>query len=207
MLFIITLYSLKLLNIIKNIKTSNFSNLRNLRELNFNFNVIGPNIASTAFDGLTNLQTLSISRTAIPAIDPAWFRTLESLTMFYAQNNEISELANGTFASLTTLERLFLNGNRIREITREAFGNSSSRLHTFYINDNRINVIDPYWVNDADNLEYLLLAGNLCVDEDFLNVGLLRWRLFEELQQCIDNFMLEPWIDCRYQISVGGFII
>ena len=179
---------------------SNSRNLRELRELIFNYNTLTSGVADTAFDGLNNLESLSLSRTRITSISPGWFSTLSSLRAFYAVGNEITELVNGTFNSLTNLRELYLNGNRIRVIPSGAFGPSARNLRTFYISDNRINNIDPYWLNDAENLEYLLLAGNLCTDQDFLNVPSMRWRIFEELQPCIDNYMLPPWVQCRYEM-------
>lgn len=140
-----------------------------------------------------------MSRTGISSLSPSWFTTLSSLRAFYSVNNEITELVNGTFNSLPNLRELYLNANRIRVIPSGAFGPSARNLRTFYISDNRINNVDPYWLNDAENLEYLLLAGNLCTDQDFLNVPLMRWRIFEELQQCIDNYMLPSWVQCRYE--------
>ncbi|CAG9811907.1 unnamed protein product [Chironomus riparius] len=188
-------------NRIEELEPNAFGNLRELRELIFNYNTLTSGIADAAFDGLNNLESLSLSRTGITSISPAWFSTLSSLRAFYAVGNEITELVNGTFNSLTNFRELYLNGNRIRVITSGAFGPSARNLRTFYISDNRINNVDPYWLNDAENLEYLLLAGNLCTDQDFLNVPAMRWRIFEELRQCIDNYMLQPWAHCRYEMT------
>ncbi|XP_070497778.1 uncharacterized protein [Chironomus tepperi] len=197
-----TLTHLELMqNRIEEIGPNAFGNLRELKEVILNYNTLTSGIADTAFDGLNNLETLSLSRTGLTSISPSWFTTLSSLRSFYAVNNEVTELVNGTFNSLTTLEALYLNGNRIRVIPSGAFGPAARNLRTFYISDNRVNNVDPYWLNDAENLEYLLLAGNLCTDQDFLNVPSMRWRIFEELQQCIDNYMLPPWLQCRYEMT------
>jgi len=146
-----------------------------------------------------------LSRTGLTSLSPAWFNTLSSLQAFYAVGNQITELVNGTFNSLTNLRDLYLNGNRIRVIPSGAFGPSARQLRTFYISDNRVNNVDPFWLNEAENLEYLLLAGNLCTDQDFLNVPEMRWRIVEELQQCIDNYMLPPWVQCRYEFFGSSY--
>jgi Leucine-rich repeat (LRR) protein len=135
---------------------------------------------------------------------PLWFSNLTALHTFSATNNQITAIQEGTFVANPALAQLFLYENRIREVTNAAFGTSARSLHTVYLNNNLINNIDPFWLDAAENLEYLTLANNLCTNRDFFNVGDIRWRLFEELLQCIDNFMMDPWINCEYSERVSN---
>ncbi|KAG5666389.1 hypothetical protein PVAND_014418 [Polypedilum vanderplanki] len=188
-------------NRIREIGNAAFSPLTGLTNLLLAYNNI-ESIHPGAFNGLSNLLDLSLSTTTITELIPEWFSTLISLRTFSATNNRITSLPDGLFTSNTNLAELYLYSNRIREIHSNAFGTATSRnLRTVYLTNNFVNNIDPVWINDAENLQYLLLSGNLCTNRDFFNVQDIRWRIFEELMQCIDNLLLDPWINCNYNMQ------
>lgn len=183
-----------------------YSNLATLEQLLLNFNAL-TSIDANAFNGLTSLESLSLSSTSISELNPAWFSTLSSLRTFAATNNQIRELPDNVFSALGSLVDLFLYGNRIRDITFAAFGTlGTSNLHTVYLSDNLVNNIDIEWLVNANSLEYLLLADNLCIDQDFLNVQNIQWRIFEQLMRCTENFAMEPQLSCHYnELMDGGY--
>lgn len=181
-----------------------FSNLTALNNLQLSSNPL-TSIPSNAFTGLNRLTSLALSRANIRDINPEWFSSLSSLESLFMQNNQIQVLPPTVFAAALNLRDLFLYGNQIRELNRNSFGNGLTNLHTIYLGDNLLNFFDQQFLIDADNLEYLLLSGNLCIDEDYLNVQRLYWIIFEELRQCTDNFHMDPWISCNYVEGVNSY--
>lgn len=161
-----------------------FSSLTNLLHLTLSSNPIEENLPPSALSGLTNLLSLGLSRTITRNLNPGWFTDLRSL------------------------QELYLNNNLIREINSTVLTPILPTLRAAYFNYNLINLIDQLFLMDetTPNLEYLLLRGNLCVDEDFLNVQTARWRIFEALMVCSNNFYDEPWLSCNYATNDDNYI-
>jgi Leucine-rich repeat (LRR) protein len=59
-------------------------------------------------------------------------------------------------------------------------------------------MIDASMITSATNLNYLLLTGNICSDQDFLNVVDYLWMTLEYLSECTANFIEESTINCQY---------
>jgi Leucine-rich repeat (LRR) protein len=160
-----------------------FSSLTNLRDLILSSNPIEGNIHPTTFRGLTNLVSLGLSRTRTRVLSPAWF------------------------TDLTNLQELYLNNNILREINSTDIAPILSTIRSLYMGYNYITMMDQLLLMDevTPNLEYLVLSGNLCVDDDFLNVQTSRWRIFEALMTCSNNFYEAPWLSCNYATSDDSY--
>lgn len=161
-----------------------FSSLTNLRDLTIASNQLNDNIPPSAFAGLRNLRTLGLSRTSTRVLNQGWF------------------------TDLTSLEEVYLNNNILREINSTVFAPIMPTIRSIYLNYNFITMIDQVLLLDdsTPNLEYLMLRGNLCTDEDFLNVQTSRWRIFEALMTCSNNFYEQPWLSCSYSSSDDDYI-
>jgi Leucine-rich repeat (LRR) protein len=163
-------------NRLRSIPENAFSSLTNLRHLILSSNPIEENLPPSALRGLSNLLSLGMSRTITRVLNPGWF------------------------TDLTSLQELYFNNNLLREINSTVFAPVLPTLQFAYFGNNYINMIDQLLLmeDSTPNLEYLRLSGNLCVDEDFLNLGESRWRIFEALMPCSNNFYETPWLACDY---------
>lgn len=171
-------------NRLRAIPENAFSSITSLLHLTLGSNPIEGNLPPSALRGLTNLLSLSLSRTSTRVLNSEWFTDLRSL------------------------QELYLNNNLIREFDSEVFAPIMPTIRALYLNYNLVNLIDQVFLMDdsTPNLEYLLLRGNLCVDEDFLNVQTSRWRIFEALMTCTNNFYEEPWLSCNYAANPESYV-
>lgn len=192
-------------NQIVNLPNATFSDLQQLTTLMLASNPIS-NIPGDAFNGLTRLTDLGLSRTNIREMNVNWFTSLNALTDLYMIHNEIRVLPPAVFQPLNSLTRLSIYGNQIREVNRNSWGTGLANLEAIYLSDNMINFFDQQFLMDASSLDFLLLSGNLCVNEDFFNVQRTMWRVYEELRTCSDNFNLDPWLSCNYAADPTSYV-
>lgn len=146
------------------------------------------NIPPTAFDSLTNLAILTLSRCSLTTLNPAWFRDLRSLINLSIDRNNIGELPDGVFDSLVNLNSISLYGNNLRKISADAFGASLSRISSIFAERNRIRAFDSRIIQEAPNLSWLYLRDNVCTQEDFTNIQGDRDAILNRLYTCTSNF-------------------
>lgn len=127
-----------------------------------------------------------------------WFTALRNLNLLGLYNAGIEVLPNNVFNPLVNIDSIILNHNFLWEINRSQFGSSLETLRVLNLHDNVINMIDASMITSATSLQYLLLQGNVCSDQDFNNVVDYIWITLEYLQQCTDNFIQESNIVCEY---------
>lgn len=128
----------------------------------------------------------------------AWFFTNVNLKQLYVQNNNLPNFQDGVFHNLTSLELIYFYNNQIDALNAISFGNALPTLRVMNGPSNQINAIDPDFIDGADNLQYLLLNSNVCVDASFGDVRDNLDEVRAGLQSCFDNFQAQDeleWIE------------
>ena len=140
-----------------------FSNLTQCQRLNLDNNKIR-DLKAGMFDGLESLWELKLSNNAISIIEPGAFLNLQNIPdlkkclTLYLDNNQITELRQGIFDGLESLEEL-------------------------YLSDNSISIIEPGIFMPLMSLDYLILNGNNISevhDEVWTGLVSLKWLLLGE---------------------------
>uniref|UniRef100_A0A673JVC1 Leucine-rich repeats and immunoglobulin-like domains protein 3 n=1 Tax=Sinocyclocheilus rhinocerous TaxID=307959 RepID=A0A673JVC1_9TELE len=110
-------------NTISRIKPDAWEFCQKLAELDLSWNQLS-RLEESSFVGLGVLEQLHIGNNRISFIADGAFRGLANLQALDLKYNEISwtiEDMNGPFSALDNLRKLFLQGNRIRSVTRKSF--------------------------------------------------------------------------------------
>ncbi|XP_056312273.1 leucine-rich repeats and immunoglobulin-like domains protein 3 [Danio aesculapii] len=110
-------------NSISRIKPDAWEFCQKLAELDLSWNQLS-RLEEGSFVGLSVLEQLHIGNNRISFIADGVFRGLANLQTLDLKFNEISwtiEDMNGPFSALDNLRKLFLQGNRIRSVTRKSF--------------------------------------------------------------------------------------
>lgn len=152
----------------------------------------GNNISRIERDSLSNQSRLGYFNLAgnnIEHIDEDAFEGLISVDSFVMNNNHIRELAPRTFHPLSYVMSIDLERNLLTRIGEEIFGRNPNLLH-IYLEHNQINEIHPRFVDNVrENLRFLNLLDNICVDTGFSFYTEDAWSsMNEQLTECFDNF-------------------
>ncbi|KAG5666388.1 hypothetical protein PVAND_014417 [Polypedilum vanderplanki] len=177
-----------------------FANLRNLNEiiLNGNYLYIVPN---SAFQSLSNVQTLGLSNCGLQELQIEWFSNLRNLQNLYIASNSLKEFPATIFDSLENLLQIFFYDNQIVELNSNSFGASLENLTLLYGTSNEINSIDNKILTRGISLQNLLFTNNLCTQNNFYNVANNIEIVREALSRCIENFEIEPRLECHYELN------
>uniref|UniRef100_A0A4Y0BIX4 Ig-like domain-containing protein n=1 Tax=Anopheles funestus TaxID=62324 RepID=A0A4Y0BIX4_ANOFN len=119
------------------------------------------------FEELSVLQTLNLQGNRISAIGEGTFNETRSLKTLYLNGNRISwtiEDMRGPFMGLSELERLYLNANEIKSVSRNAFLGLNS-LTLLEMSQNNISSIQINAFKDTPRLKNLIMnSTNLICD-------------------------------------------
>ncbi|XP_053664433.1 leucine-rich repeats and immunoglobulin-like domains protein 3 [Anopheles marshallii] len=119
------------------------------------------------FEELSVLQTLNLQGNRISAVGEGTFNETRSLKTLYLNGNRISwtiEDMRGPFLGLSELERLYLNANEIKSVSRNAFLGLNS-LTLLEISQNNISSIQINAFKDTPRLKNLIMnSTNLICD-------------------------------------------
>lgn len=169
-------------NLLTRVPDRTFSALSNLEFLMLGNNHV--EFDNNPFDGLTKLKIIGLGRNGIRVLNPSWFVPIPQLEELFLCMNGIAELQDGIFSNFTNLLTLRLNGNLLSTVRLESIGSTVSTLRNLQFINNYITSFDHQILNDGTNLQYLMLAGNICINENFYDVPNERDRIQELLQQC-----------------------
>lgn len=117
-----------------------FKGLSSLKELILEANQI-EEIHPNAFQDLTNLETLYLSRNKLTRIDENIFKGLSNLYLLIVNNNEINEIDEFAFSDLSNLGRLDLSHNMIEQLGSNVFRNLT-KLQFLTLHNNQLFSID-----------------------------------------------------------------
>ena len=107
-----------------------------------------------AFDGLSNLDTLSLSDTSVASVAWGVFAGLPRLTWLSLSSNEVETLEAGAFDGLSALRHLGLGHNRLAALPSNVF-NGLSKLEALYLDCNRFEAFEPGTFRGLSGLEFL----------------------------------------------------
>lgn len=117
---------------------------------------------------------------------------LQNIRMSY---NSLRQLPRNLFDGLTNLHFIDVSHNQLTELNLNSFGSSISSVFEIMADFNAISSVDSEIIEQADELYYLFLFSNLCVDRNFYGVKDNRGMVTSQLETCIANF---GFIECNF---------
>lgn len=152
--------------------------------LDLSGNTLGTIPAGT-FQGLINLVEMDLTFCGLTSLNANSFQGLPRLGYVTLNANQIQELPPGLFVN-SQLELLAILNNRLTAVPRRAFGSVGS-LHTLAFEGNQVRAIDRTLIDEAVNLNYLYMNGNVCANFFFHTFSANRAQYMQMLQTCFNN--------------------
>uniref|UniRef100_A0A663MHZ4 Leucine rich repeats and immunoglobulin like domains 2 n=2 Tax=Athene cunicularia TaxID=194338 RepID=A0A663MHZ4_ATHCN len=189
-------------NAINRISPDAWEFCQRLAELDLSYNQL-TRLKESAFVGLGLLEKLNLGDNRISHIADGVFRGLANLRTLDLRNNEISwaiEDANEAFVGLGRLDRLILQGNQIKSITKKAFSGLEGLEH-LDLSNNAVMSIQENAFAQAHLKELVLNTSSLLCD---CQLGWLpRWLTDSRLQQAVNVSCAHPeWLAGQSLLSV-----
>ncbi|CRK95686.1 CLUMA_CG009144, isoform A [Clunio marinus] len=150
---------------LRNLKNGDFKDAGNLRNLNLDSNELFQ-LNSTTFAGASNLQWLGLASNDMRTINKDAFKGLSKLQMLILSQNKLHELHRETFHDLVDLLEILVDRNELETLPAGLF-DRSLKLQRIWFQNNKINVIDPQFFTPLQNIKFINLEGNVCVNELF----------------------------------------
>ena len=135
-----------------------FDGLTNLQLLSLHGNSLA-SLDADIFDGLTNLQRLYLNSNSLASLDENLFDGLTNLQELYLNSNSLASLDEDLFDGLTNLQRLYLHGNSLASLDADIF-DGLTNLQRLYLNSNSLTSLDEDLFDGLTNLQWLYLHGN-----------------------------------------------
>ncbi|XP_039434322.1 leucine-rich repeats and immunoglobulin-like domains protein 2 isoform X2 [Culex pipiens pallens] len=168
--------------------------------LDLSFNRL-ESIDKYTFEELSQLRALNLEGNQISAVGEGTFNNTKNLEVLNLGQNKISwtiEDMKGPFFGLSKLEKLFLNANEVKSVSRNAFIGLKS-LTLLELSQNNISSIQNNAFKDTIRLNNLIMnSTNLLCD---CNLG---W-FYHWIKDRKDVFQLEA--ECSYPIWLRGHLI
>lgn len=184
-------------NSITSLPDGAFNNLGQLEILNIANNPIG-NPPANAFNSMVNLATLIMHDCEINELNPLQFEGLNSLKDLRLAGNHLTDLPDNLFNHLWNLTEVDLDHNQLFTLSADAFGTSASTIRYIFAWFNNIFAIDSIFFDNASELRWLFLSGNICSQRDFLDVLYNREGVRNAIGECLTNFNTTEAIQCNY---------
>lgn len=135
------------------------------------------------------LKCLDLSKNRIKTISKNAFNSLEYLEQLNLSGNKLKKIEHDIFEPLISIEYIWLNHNQLQEISSNYFTEQNQKLISIYLNNNKLTAISPYAFDKLDNLRFLFLKGNKCVNADFKNYQISsNVAIKYEMKNCIKTF-------------------
>ncbi|CAO1421813.1 unnamed protein product [Diamesa serratosioi] len=179
-------------NRIEKLEAGTFKNCINLKSLIILSNRIS-DVHKDAFINLVNLEDLNLYDNYILTIDPETFQHVPNLTSLFLSANMISSFHLDVFAPLTKLTIIDIGVNRLTILPSLLF-RSNIHLKTLSFLGNRVNAIERNSfedMNDMKNNGYLFCRSNICINENFSQIGLKGLtfdNVMKALEKCFQNY-------------------
>ncbi|XP_069731703.1 leucine-rich repeats and immunoglobulin-like domains protein 2 [Phaenicophaeus curvirostris] len=189
-------------NAISRISPDAWEFCQRLSELDLSYNQL-TRLKESAFVGLGLLEKLNLGDNRISHIADGVFRGLTNLRMLDLRNNEISwaiEDANEAFVGLSRLNKLILQGNQIKSITKKAFSGLEGLEHLDLSNNAVMSIQENAFAQE--HLKELILntSSLLC---DCQLKWLPEWLTESGLQQAVNVSCAHPeWLAGQSPLSV-----
>lgn len=149
------------------------------------------------------LKSLDLSKNRIKSINKNAFNSLEHLEQLNLSGNRLKKIEHDIFEPLISIEYIWLNHNQLQEILSNYFTEQNQKLISIYLNNNRLTSVSPYAFDKLDNLRFLFLKGNKCVNSDFKNYLISsNVGIKYEMKDCIKAFRkAHPEEDKRFDLT------
>jgi len=149
------------------------------------------------------LKSLDLSRNRIKTINKNAFNSLANLEQLNLSGNKIRKIEHDVFQPLINMEYIWLSHNQLQEISSNLFTEQNQKLISIYLNNNKLTSISPYAFEKLDNLRFLFLKSNKCVNADFTNYRISsNVGIKYEMKNCIKTFRkAHPDDEIRYNIT------
>ena len=185
------------------LEAGSFFFANHLRDIRINNNNI-PRITGTPFIHAHELEMVFLFDNHIQEIEPTAFIGLDKLFHLSIAVNNVKELSAAHFAPMKSLERLYMIKNEISVVGNDWFL-ANPLLTDIDIELNRITAIGPRFLDGLNNLEFVLLSRNICVDQNFeISEELTVDDVRSALQGCFDNFLPPPIVGGEFTFEVHG---
>jgi Leucine-rich repeat (LRR) protein len=136
-----------------------------------------------------NLKSLDLSKNKIKSISKNAFNSLAKLEQLNLSGNKIRKIEHDIFEPLISIEYIWLSHNQLQEISSNLFTEQNQKLISIYLNNNKLTSISPHAFEKLDNLNFLFLKGNKCVNADFTNYRISsNVGIKYEMKNCIKAF-------------------
>ncbi|KAM0680385.1 hypothetical protein GINT2_001444 [Glugoides intestinalis] len=133
--------------------------MKNIRELGINNIKELEKIPDLLFDGLTNLESLSLRRNNIKELQPNLFNNLQKLESLWLYDNKLTEIPSCVFDGLVNLKSLWLQNNNIKELQPNIF-NNLQKLEELNLDNNKLTEIPEGILSELGSLQTLDLSKN-----------------------------------------------
>lgn len=144
-------------------------------------------VGGNAFEGLSSLKRLDMTKNKIKSIHVKAFKDLSELRFLNLSFNEIESLEADTFSSNVNLVVIRLSHNKIKLISAQLFA-KNTQLNILDINANSIRRIERDFLNGLTQLEDLNLEANSCTDAHVNPSTIHPEELEHLLELCFNNF-------------------
>jgi hypothetical protein len=145
-------------------------------------------IHAYAFSGASNLQTLDLFGNQVTSINENAFVGLSNLRDLLLESNRIRRLSENTFKPLKNVEVISLSDNNIVTLYAGTFS-ENRHLRNIDMVRNRINEIGRHVIEGLNELQFLNVFENRCVNQIFVVDGPeSRDQINNGLSECFTNF-------------------
>ena len=111
------------------------------------------------FDGLSNLEVLSLSGNSLVSLPVGVFDNTQNLEYLYLSNNSLVSLPEGVFDNNPELKELQLSGNGLVSLPEGVFDNNPN-LTTLSLDNNSLVSLPPGIFANLLKFEYLVTENN-----------------------------------------------
>jgi Leucine-rich repeat (LRR) protein len=120
------------------------------------------------FKTFKNLQYLYVFNSKLKTVNK--LSNCANLEYYHAYNNEITVLRQGSLSACRNLKQIHLYNNPIKRVEDGFFHKKSSGLE-IRLHNCEIDEIQPTFLNGIENVSYLDLLKNKCIDMPLRNVN------------------------------------
>jgi Leucine-rich repeat (LRR) protein len=161
---------------IQKLEANSFEGLKNLENLSMKRGSL-VEIDVSAFNGLDSLKILSVAENRIKAIAPGTFQNLLELKVLNLGDNFISNFDAGIFSGLVNVENFYLENNFLEALPENLFKNNkyATLIHLY---SNNLKKIPTKLFSHISELESLDLQQNECIDLNYENA----MNLFDKIE-------------------------
>lgn len=149
---------------VKSISTENFRNMRKLEGLYLPYNQI-EFIDERVFDDLVSLKILRLDYNKIYYVAKIAFKNLKNLNELHLQFNELKSFYFDLELN-TELSKLSISDNNISILVENHFDNNK-KLEFMWLNNNKILYINSILFDGLNNLKYVDLKNNTCINSHY----------------------------------------